>query len=480
MGLCSDRKRGLTPLCFFKKNQNHQNSTMFDKSVSVFPTASGCSAGILNHKETKPHPLFPQTASFHSKSRFTLETLLVGGFLGSKSQGPSANTPPIVWDLICQASSMFQAAMMPLTSGKQCDFISVQSPPKKKFAKEENPSSLEKVDTIEFPSVIQEQSSAVEVPKQSYAEVAKAPSCKPFRPDRCASSKDNTTSRRASGNNRRRSQAGQRRSSRRKTSRQDSRECSSQQTTEVISSSSSPGCHLESWKDPQLIQLEKNFSQFNRVSGKNFKLGERHSKPSSNSHRKDFKSESNSESHNRRRRHPNYRSHCDNKRGTQAKKFDCDIDMINWRTGEPIGSKMGSQHVSDTKGENFSNQYTVCDGVTSLHENVDDCTGAIRKHDFSPCDSVGWPELQNTSSPKCRRRSLSSECSVDSEDSFIVFQSGAPSDSSSDLASDWSDCDSDDSYESDDDSSDEVCILNFISYNFQFELILFYFIGIII
>ena len=457
MGLCPDSKRNLNPLSFLKKNQN---SNMFDRGVSLFNSTSGCSADIVSQKDAKHYPFFSQSTSFHARTIPSFDTIIVGGFLGSKSQcrsGRSGNSPQFVWDLICTelAPSLFRAAsdcMMPFTSGKQCYFSSAPPPPKKKFAKEESCSNSEIIDSIEFPSVIDLRSQgnkSEDSPKQSYADVAKAPSCKPSTSGKRAPIKDigETTARRTSGNNRRRSQQ---RSARRRLNRLERAEDLLLRSKEKSSLSE---CESESPKD-RLRFDEKGTSRLNSFNTNRSSVRGDRQRKSSNSNKQDFKSVNNSESHNRRRRHPNFRSNCDNKSGTRARNLDCDIDMINWRTGEPIVCKMGSMNVSDMNDEDFPNQHPPCEGVTSDRDNDGDFVGEQRNLGFSAADAT-WPEPQNGFF-RCRQRSISSECSVDSEDSFIVFQSGAPSDSLSDLASDWSDCDSDDSYESDSDSFEEV------------------------
>ncbi|XP_034248090.1 uncharacterized protein LOC117649417 [Thrips palmi] len=456
MGLCPDSKRSLN-FCLLKKNQN---TTMLDKSggCAVFSTSSPCSPADIGLSKTSKFPACLPQPSFHTRTLLT-NSFIVGGFLGSKSQGRSTNSPLSVLDIIPDLFSVAEC----LHNFQHCNFSSVSSPPKKKFAKGESLSNLALINTYEFP-VIEDKTceeSRVDSSKQSYAEVAKAATGKPSVSESSkgskgladACSKQNTP---RSGSRkdcaRRRSDTADHRSSRRKSNKRERSESSSSRKLFPGSiPSPSTESQLEPFKDLRLCQQEKHFSQLqSAASNRNSRKSERHFSSSTNPNKRDRLHSDQIEGKHRPKRRSNYRTHCDNKRGNRAKNFDCDIDKINWRTGEPISGKMGPQN-DYVNGEDYLADQSCNNSCTSEQSN-EVCTGEPRKPDLM--SEISWHELPSAS-PRCRRRSLS-ECSVGSEDSFIVFQSGgAPSDSLSDQGSDWSDCDSDDSFESDSEMSDE-------------------------
>ncbi|KAJ1527492.1 hypothetical protein ONE63_007464 [Megalurothrips usitatus] len=446
MGLCPDSKRSLNFYIFNKKNQN---PTMLDKGgITLCSTNSGCSHSIEGHKVSKFSAYFPQAGSLHSRSKLipACDSFLVGGFLGSKSQGRSAishqSMGEFLWDFFGAAA----AECMNFSFG------SVSSPPKKKCVKEVS-------NTAEFPSVIDERSSIenkVDGLKQSYAEVAKAVSLKPVKADSCSPLEAGKQASVRRGN-RRKSQSGDHRGSRRRSNRRINREGDLQPASGSDCFSSPIPVPQPDWKDLRLSQKEKHFSHIRAGSHRNLRSQDRNSNPQTSLPRRDHQqTDRNPEGQSRSKRRSSYRSHshCDNKRGTPAKKFDCDIDKINWRTGEPIYDSMGSQCLSEMECEDYPADQSFNESFTSVQK-TDDCAGEQRMRECTPPHASPWPEME-VATPRSRRRSLSSECSVDSEDSFIIFQTGAPSDDSlSDVDCDYSDSELDDSYDSDSASSDE-------------------------
>lgn len=450
MGLRPDSKRTWEFRLF---SQKKHNPTMLDKGgVAVYSTSSACSDNNSHGTDSKFHTIFPQSTPFHPRERLPLsfESYIVGGFLGSKSQGRSGNTCQSIWDKLILPNSMSNF----LDAASKCfanhhDLHSVPSPPKKKFAKEESLANPTIVDLIEFPSVIKKlpsQENTAEGPKQSYAEVAKATSSKLVKPSRSRDLNDH------SGNqdscNHRRTKCGDHRRGRKKSNRRNRKGSVLPHSTDPSTqSSTSSEPQFENWKDLRLNQQEKHFSHLKLTNNRNPKRFERSSNSSSCPSRRDHFKEHKMEGGVHSKRRSNYR---DNKRGSRTQIIDCDIDKINWRTGEPIGYKMDSHDVS---GDNVHLDDSS-PGSFSKDQGSAENTEVQRQQDFSPSDSCSWTDIQ-VASPLFRRRSLSSECSVDSEDSFVIFQSGAPSDSLSDLASDWSECDSDDSFDSESDVSEE-------------------------
>lgn len=446
MSLCPDSKRGLN-FYLLKKNQT---TTMLDKGgCAVFSTSSSCSPPDIVNVKTSKFPVCLAPPSFHTRS---LNSFLVGGFLGSKSQGRSTNSPLSVWDII---PDLYNAATECLQHLK-----SVPSPPKKKFAKGEHFANITFLDTSEFPVIDKTcEESITDNSKQSYAEVAKAPTGKPSRSESCKASRDLTEAglqrvgSRKDNTNKCRTDTTNHRSSRRKSNKRIRKESTSQRKLfSGCTSSPTTESQPEPLKDLRLCQQEKHFSQLKlAASNRNSAKSDRLNSSSTNPDRRDRLHSDHSEGKHRTKRRSNYRTHCDNKRGIRAKHFDCDIDKINWRTGEPISGKMGLQN-DDVNGQDYLADQSCNNRFTSEQTNVA-FTGEQRKPDIM--SEASWHDLPSAS-PRCRRRSLS-ECSVGSEDSFIVFQSGgASSDSLSDQGSDWSDCDSDDSFESDSEMSDEV------------------------
>ncbi|KAK3912037.1 Protein phosphatase 1 regulatory subunit 15A [Frankliniella fusca] len=448
MGLCPDSKRTLNFCSFMKKNPT--NSTMLDKGgVSVYPTGNGCSANPVNHRESKFHTYFSQATSFNDKQRFipSLRFVPVGGFLGSKSQVRSSS-PQIFWDLVCTTivPNILGAATECLK--QHCEFHCAPSPPKKKFAKEMGLENLAIVDSQDFPSVIDKQTSPVspaECPKQSYAEVARAPSLKPSRPNKIlnpsSGPRDLTVTRPRRRGNRHRSDSSDCRSRKR----------SSKQHRSSSDSVSSPTSESQTGglKDLRLDQKEKHFSHLKTDhNNRNFIKSNRRL----SSEQRETCVKEKQQSHSRPKRHMQSRSHCD-KRSSGARNFNCDIDKINWRTGEPIRNKMGSKRFMDMDSEEFANDEPFNESLSS-ELGSGDCNGEVRKVASSP--KVFSPPNYSLGGSPVRRVRHPSECSVDSEDSFIVFQTGTTSDDSlSDLTSDYSD--SDDTYESDSSEEEDLC-----------------------
>lgn len=457
MSLCPDNKRGLN-FYILKKNQN---TTMLDKGgCAVFSTSSSfLPADSVSDKQSK-FPVCLPPPSFHTR---TFNSFVVGGFLGSKSQGRSTNSPQSVWDII---PNLFHAATECLQQHcnlQHCSFSSVPSPPKKKFAQGENLAYISCLDTSEFPVIKDKtcEESRVENSKQSYADVAKAVTSKPSRSEICKVSKGSIdvgsrkdhikSSSRKDNTSRRRTDTADHRSSRRKTNKREKRESSSRKLLfgSIPSPSSESQPPEEPLKDLRLCQQEKHFSRLQlAASNRNPKRSDRHCSSSTNPDKRDRLHSDHTEGKHPPKKRSNYRNHCD-KRGNRAKQFDCDIDKINWRTGEPISSKMGLQN--DVNGEDYLADQS-CNSSFTCEQTNEASTVEQRKPEIT--SETSWHDLPSAS-PRCRRRSLS-ECSIGSEDSFIVFQSGgAPSDSLSDEGSDWSDCDSDDSFQSDSEMSDE-------------------------
>ncbi|KAE8747601.1 hypothetical protein FOCC_FOCC005762 [Frankliniella occidentalis] len=445
MGLCPDSRRTLNFCSFMKKSPN---TTMLDKGgVTVYSSSNGCTADPMIHSEQKFHSYFSQTPHFHERKFIpSLTSVLIGGFLGSKSQVRPSN-PLIFWDIVRTTVGAATECLK-----QHCDFSSAPSPPKKKFAKEEGLANLAIVDFQDFPCVVDKQKSEVslaEGPKQSYAEVARAPSSKPSRANisnHTSDPRDLTAVRPRRRGNRRRSHSSDHKNSRKRASRQQA--SNSDSLLSPISESQS-----EDLKDLRLDQQkEKQHFSHLKTDHNNRNCIKSNRRPSSEQREQCQKEKQ--QSHHRPKRHMQSRSHCE-KRGAGARNFNCDIDKINWRTGEPIVDKMGSQHNVDMDTDELASEKQYNESCTSTQSNAD-CNGELRKLSVSPAKVFIAPSYGGILGgiPICRLR-RSSECSVDSEDSFIVFQTGATSDDTlSDLTSDYSDSDT---YESDSSEEDDLC-----------------------